>query len=91
VIVELAQKTRLPATCPSRSFVEDGGLTSYGMDLSALLQRLANIVDQILKGGKPRDIPVFQPTKFELAINLRTAKSTQPPPCRPRGSSAPTK
>jgi putative tryptophan/tyrosine transport system substrate-binding protein len=78
VIVELVQKTRLPAICPSRSFVEDGGLTSYGMDLSAHLQRFADIVDQILKGRKPSDIPVFQPTKFELAINLRTAKALGP-------------
>ena len=75
VIVELAEKTRLPAIYPARSFVEDGGLMSYGMDLSALGQRVADIVDQILKGQKPSDIPVFQPTKFELAINLKTAKA----------------
>ena len=75
VIVELAQKTRLPAIYQARSFVEDGGLMSYGMDLSALGQRVADIVDQSLKGQKPSDIPVFQPTKFELAINLKTAKA----------------
>ena len=75
VIVELAHKARLPAIYPARSFVEDGGLMSYGMDLSALGRRVADIVDQILKGQKPSDIPIFQPTKFELAINLKTAKT----------------
>jgi putative tryptophan/tyrosine transport system substrate-binding protein len=67
----LAQKTRLPAIYPARSFVEDGGLMSHGMNLSALGQRVADIVDQILKGQKPSDIPVFQPIKFEPAINLK--------------------
>jgi putative ABC transport system substrate-binding protein len=75
VIVDLAEKNRLPAIYPSKMFVEDGGLMSYGMDFSALGQRVADIVDRILKGVKPGDIPVFLPTKFELAINLKTAKA----------------
>jgi putative ABC transport system substrate-binding protein len=82
LIVELVEKARLPAIYPYPIFVEAGGLMSYGMDLSALGQRVADIVDRILKGQKPSDIPVFQPTKFELAINLKTAKAlglTVPP------------
>jgi len=82
VIVELADENRLPAIYPARSFVEHGGLMSYGMDVPALGQRVADIVDQILKGQKASDIPVFQPTKFELTINLKTAKAlgiTVPP------------
>jgi putative ABC transport system substrate-binding protein len=75
VIVELAEKNRLPAIYPSRIFVEAGGLISYGTDFSALGGRVADIVDQILKGRKPADIPVFQAPKFELAINLKTAKA----------------
>jgi putative tryptophan/tyrosine transport system substrate-binding protein len=74
VIVELAEKNRLPAIYPSRLFVEAGGLMSYGVDLPALGQRVAAIVGQILKGMKPAEIPIFQPTKFELVINLKTAK-----------------
>jgi putative ABC transport system substrate-binding protein len=82
LIVELAEKNRLPAIYPWKMSVEDGGLMSYGLDVSALGQRVADIVNQILKGRKPSDIPVFQPTKFELAINLKTAKAlglTVPP------------
>jgi putative tryptophan/tyrosine transport system substrate-binding protein len=74
VIVELAEKNRLPAIYPSRLFVEAGGLMSYGMDVPALGQRVAAIVGQILKGMKPAEIPIFQPTKFELVINLKTVK-----------------
>jgi len=74
VIVELAAKNRLPAIYPARIFVDAGGLMSYGMDASAVGHRVADIVDQILKGQKPSDIPVFQPTRFELVINLKTAK-----------------
>jgi putative tryptophan/tyrosine transport system substrate-binding protein len=55
-------------------FVEAGGLMSYGMDVPALGQRVAAIVGQILKGMKPSEIPIVQPTKFELVINLKTAK-----------------
>ena len=78
----LALGVHLPTMHTVREFVEAGGLMSYGTDFSALGQRLANIVDQILKGRKPGDIPIFQSTKFELAINLRTAKAlgiTVPP------------
>src|SRR5439155_16555349 len=75
LIVELAEKARLPAIYPSKMFVEAGGLMSYGTDLAALGHRVADMADQILKGVKPADIPIFQPTKFELAINLKTAKA----------------
>ena len=74
VIVELAEKNRLPAIYPSRLFVEAGGLMSYGADVPALGQRVAAIVGQILNGMKPAEIPIFEPTKFELVINLKTAK-----------------
>jgi putative ABC transport system substrate-binding protein len=56
-------------------FVQLGGLMSYGVDIPDVGRRVANIVDRILKDAKPSDIPVFQPTKFELAINLKTAKA----------------
>jgi putative tryptophan/tyrosine transport system substrate-binding protein len=74
LIVELAQKNRLPAMFPYRDYVEAGGLMAYAVDLAELLRRMANDVDQILKGAKPGDIPIYQPTKFELLINLKTAK-----------------
>jgi putative ABC transport system substrate-binding protein len=82
LIVELAEKNRLPAIYPYKMFVEAGGLMSYGNDLSPLGHRVAVIVGQILNGAKPADIPILQPTKFELAINLKTAKAlglTVPP------------
>jgi putative ABC transport system substrate-binding protein len=75
LIVELAEKGRLPAIYPFRQYVEAGGLMSYGIDLSDVGHRVADLVDQILKGAKPADIPIFQPTKFELSINLKTAKT----------------
>jgi putative ABC transport system substrate-binding protein len=81
-IVALAEKGQLPAIFPYRVFVEDGGLMSYGVDNGDLGRRAAGMVGQILKGAKPGDIPIFQPTKFELAINLKTAKAlglTVPP------------
>jgi putative ABC transport system substrate-binding protein len=56
-------------------FVQAGGLMSYGIDLPDLGRRVVKMVDQILKGEKPSEIPIFQPTKFELAINLKTAKA----------------
>jgi putative ABC transport system substrate-binding protein len=75
LIVELAEKYRLPAIYPYKMFVEAGGLMSYGNDLSPLGHRVAVVVGQILNGAKPADIPILQPTKFELAINLKTAKA----------------
>jgi putative ABC transport system substrate-binding protein len=75
LIVELAAKGRLPTMYAYRQFVEAGGLMSYGIDLADVGHRVADMVDQILKGAKPADIPIFQPTKFELSINLTTAKT----------------
>ena len=75
LIVELAAKGRLPTIYPYRQFVEAGGLMAYGIDASDVGHRVADMVDQILKGAKPGDIPIFQPTKFELSINLKTAKT----------------
>src|ERR1700737_1106823 len=75
LIAELAEKNRLPAMCPYRDYVEAGGLVAYAVDLAELLRRMAGDVHQILKGAKPGDIPIYQPTKFELLINLKTAKA----------------
>ena len=75
LIVECAAKSRLPAIYPYKVFVQAGGLASYGIDIPDLGRRVANMADQILKGAKPSDIPVFQPTKFELVINLKVAKA----------------
>jgi ABC-type uncharacterized transport system substrate-binding protein len=73
-VVELAAKNRLPAIYPTKEFVEAGGLMFYGVDAVDLYRRAATFVDKILRGAKPADLPVEQPTKFELVINLRTAK-----------------
>ena len=73
-IVELATKYRLPAIYPQNEFVEAGGLMSYGADFDDLYRRAAVYVDKILKGAKPADLPVQQPTKFEFVINLKAAK-----------------
>jgi putative tryptophan/tyrosine transport system substrate-binding protein len=75
LIVELAEENRLPAIYPLKLFVQAGGLMSYGSDQSQYGLSTAYIADQILRGAKPSDIPIIQPTKFELAINLKTAKS----------------
>ena len=75
LIVELAEKTRLPAIYPFKMFVEAGGLMSYGVDVPDLGRGVAHIVGRILKGARPGEIPILQPTKFELAINLKTAKA----------------
>jgi putative ABC transport system substrate-binding protein len=74
-IVELAAKGRLPALYDVKEFVQAGGLMSYGPSLAETSRRAAYYVDRILKGAKPADLPVEQPTKFELAINLKTAKA----------------
>src|SRR5215475_8180316 len=72
-VLEFAAKNRLPAIYPSSQFVDLGGLMSYGPDYRDLLRRTAYYVDKILKGAKPSDLPVEQPTKFDLVINLETA------------------
>jgi putative ABC transport system substrate-binding protein len=74
-LVELAARTRLPAIYPFRSLAEAGGLMSYGTDLFAVYRNAASYVDKILTGAKPADLPVQQPTRFELVINLKTAKA----------------
>jgi putative ABC transport system substrate-binding protein len=73
-IAELAAKHRLPAVYHWKEYVEAGGLLSYGTDLAEGFRRAAIYVDKILKGAKPAELPVEQPTKFELVINLKTAK-----------------
>jgi putative ABC transport system substrate-binding protein len=73
-IADLAAKSRLPAIYYAPDWVEDGGLVSYGVSFTDLFRRAATYVDKILKGAKPADLPVEQPTKFELAINLKAAK-----------------
>ena len=73
-IVDFALKSRLPSVYSSREAVDAGGLMSYGADLADSYRRVAYYVDKILKGAKPADLPVEQPTKFELVINLKTAK-----------------
>jgi len=73
-IIELARKYRFPAIYPQKEFVHGGGLISYGADSTDLFRRAASYVEKILKGAKPADLPVEQPTKFELVINLKTAK-----------------
>jgi putative ABC transport system substrate-binding protein len=72
--VEFAAKSRLPAIYYNREFVEDGGLMSYDANRNDLSRRAAVLVDKILRGTKPADLPVEQPTKFQLMINLNAAK-----------------
>jgi putative ABC transport system substrate-binding protein len=74
-LADLAAKHRLPAVYALREVVDDGGLMSYGPNQADLFRRAATYVDKILKGAKPGDLPVEQPTKFELVINLKTAKA----------------
>jgi len=74
-LVDLAAKHRLPTVYTSRDFVDAGGLMTYGVNLADLFRRAAAYVDKTLKGTKPGDLPVEQPTKFELMINLKTAKA----------------
>ncbi len=82
-VVRLAAAQRLPAAYTQREWIESGGLVAYGSNLADLFARAANFVVKILKGAKPEDLPVEQPTEFELVINLKTAKAlglTIPPP-----------
>ena len=74
-ITALAAKYRLPAIYPLRIFIPDGGLIAYGIERVDMFRRTANYVDRILRGATPIELPVQQPTKFELAINLKTAKA----------------
>ena len=74
-IIALAARHRLPAVYPYRYFAASGGLMSYGIDGTDVFRRAAGYVDRILKGEKPADLPVQTPTKYELTINLKTAKA----------------
>jgi putative ABC transport system substrate-binding protein len=74
-LVDLAAKHRLPAVYPWREAVDAGGLMAYGPNLADTFRPAATYVDKILKGAKPADLPIEQPTKFELVINLKTAKA----------------
>jgi putative tryptophan/tyrosine transport system substrate-binding protein len=82
LIIELAARQRHPAVYPLRSFAIDGGLLTYAVDVQDQARRSAFYIDRILKGARPGDLPVQAPTKFELVINLKTAKTlglTVPP------------
>jgi putative ABC transport system substrate-binding protein len=74
-IIELALANKLPAIYGYRDYVVSGGLISYGAKLPELMHRALEYIDKVLRGGKPRDLPVQQPTKFELVINANTAKA----------------
>lgn len=75
LIADLALKNRLPAISAYRSFPDRGGLVSYGVSMTEPYRRAATYVDRILKGAKPADLPVEEPMKFELVINMKTAKT----------------
>jgi putative ABC transport system substrate-binding protein len=74
-IVDFVARNRLPSACPAREFVEAGGLIAYAVNYSDMYLRLASFIDKIFKGTKPGELPVEQPTKFELVINVKTAKA----------------
>lgn len=74
LVVDLAAQYRLPTMYPAREFVDAGGLMSHGLDYFQLFYRAATLVEKIRKGAKPADMPVEQPTKFELVVSLRAAK-----------------
>jgi putative tryptophan/tyrosine transport system substrate-binding protein len=73
-IVELALEHRLPGMYPTNQFAQEGGLMAYGPVIADLYRRAATYVDKILKGASPAELPIEQPTRFELVINLKTAK-----------------
>ena len=75
LIVRLAEQYRVPVVYPFREFAKSGGLLSYGVDMASQFGQAAPYVDRILKGAKPGDLPVQAPTKFELIVNLKTAKA----------------
>jgi putative tryptophan/tyrosine transport system substrate-binding protein len=82
LIISLVNRSRLPAIFGFRFYAESGGLAAYGVDNHELWRRAASYVDRILRGEKPSDLPVQEPTKFQLVINLKTAKAlglTVPP------------
>jgi putative ABC transport system substrate-binding protein len=82
-IVALVNQARLPAIYPDREYVEDGGLMVYGANVPDNFRRAAGYVDRILKGARPRDLPIQEPVRFDLIVNLKTAKAlglTIPPP-----------
>src|SRR3954469_8970605 len=74
-IIEMAAKDRIPAIYPLRDYVEIGGLMAYSIDIGDIFRRITTLIDKILKGANPGDIPFYQPTNFGLSINLKTAKS----------------
>jgi ABC-type uncharacterized transport system substrate-binding protein len=74
-LARLSAKNRLPGMFPFRDFAQEGGLMAYGPDYTDMFRRAATDVDKILKGAKPADLPIEQPTKFEFVINLKTAKA----------------
>ena len=75
LIAEFAASAKLPAIFPGKDYLEPGGLVSYGIDTQFMFHDVARYVDKILKGAKPADLPVEQPTKFEMVINMKTAKA----------------
>jgi putative ABC transport system substrate-binding protein len=75
LVMSLAAQLRLPAIYPYRFFTTQGGLASYGIDLQDMWRRTAGYVDRILRGEKPADLPVQSPVKYEMVINLKTAKA----------------
>jgi putative ABC transport system substrate-binding protein len=74
-LIQLVAQNHLPATYEVRAFVEDGGLMSYGPSFAQMYRRSAAYVDKIIKGAKPADLPMEQPTKFELVVNIQAAKA----------------
>ena len=75
LLIELAERHKLPAVYPTKLFARTGGLLAYGPDNADQYRRAAGYVDRILKGEKPADLPVQAPTKYELVVNLKTAKA----------------